>query len=114
MVGQSTSSIIVQISPVSYDLSGKTVKAVNSKGEELPIKLGKVVPFTGVLSSRAASTTGLYEIPVEGITVNDEIVESYGNSNAVASLVVNENVYSPCNGDFKFSLVDARWHDYQS
>ena len=68
MVGQSTSSIIVQISPVSYDLSGKTVKAVNSKGEELPIKLGKVVPFTGVLSSRAASTTGLYEIPVEGIT----------------------------------------------
>ena len=34
MVGQSTSSIIVQISPVSYDLSGKTVKAVNSKGEE--------------------------------------------------------------------------------
>ena len=44
MVGQSTSSIIVQISPVSYDLSGKTVKAVNSKGEELPIKLGKVVP----------------------------------------------------------------------
>ena len=93
MVGQSTSSIIVQISPVSYDLSGKTVKAVNSKGEELPIKLGKVVPFSGVLSSsRAASTTGLYEIPVEGITVNDEIVESYGNSNAVASLVVNENV----------------------
>ncbi len=109
MVGQSTSSIIVQISPVSYDLSGKTVKAVNSKGEELPIKLGKVVPFSGVLSSsRAASTTGLYEIPVEGITVNDEIVESYGNSNAVASLVVNENVYSPFNGDFNFSLVDAQ------
>lgn len=50
----------------------------------------------------------MYEIPVEGITVNDEIVESYGNSNAVASLVVNENVYSPFNGDFKFSLVDAQ------
>ncbi len=46
--------------------------------------------------------------PVEGITVNDEIVESYGNSNAVASLVVNENVYSPFNGDFNFSLVDAQ------
>lgn len=50
----------------------------------------------------------MYEIPVEGITVNDEIVESYGNSNAVASLVVNENVYSPFNGDFNFSLVDAQ------
>ena len=32
MIGQTASSVLVQISPASYDLSGKTVKAVNTQG----------------------------------------------------------------------------------
>lgn len=66
MIGQTASSVLVQISPASYDLSGKTVKVVNTKGEELPIKLGKATPVT---DARAASPVGLYEFPVESIVV---------------------------------------------
>lgn len=82
MIGQTASSVLVQISPASYDLSGKTVKVVNTKGEELPIKLGKATPVT---DARAASPVGLYEFPVESIVVNDEVVEEYADIQSPSS-----------------------------
>ena len=105
MIGQTASSVLVQISPASYDLSGKTVKVVNTKGEELPIKLGKATPVT---DARAASPVGLYEFPVESIVVNDEVVEEYADIQSLqASVVVNENVYSVFNNSFVFRLTEA-------
>ena len=93
MIGQTASSVLVQISPASYDLSGKTVKVVNTKGEELPIKLGKATPVT---DARAASPVGLYEFPVESIVVNDEVVEEYADIQSLqASVVVNE-MFTQC------------------
>ena len=104
-IGQTASSVLVQISPASYDLSGKTVKVVNTKGEELPIKLGKATPVT---DARAASPVGLYEFPVESIVVNDEVVEEYADIQSLqASVVVNENVYSVFNNSFVFRLTEA-------
>lgn len=105
MIGQTASSVLVQISPASYDLSGKTVKVVNTKGEELPIKLGKATPVT---DARAASPVGLYEFPVESIVVNDEVVEEYADIQSLqASVVVNENVYSVFNNSFVSRLTEA-------
>ena len=81
------------------------MKVVNTKGEELPIKLGKATPVT---DARAASPVGLYEFPVESIVVNDEVVEEYADIQSLqASVVVNENVYSVFNNSFVFRLTEA-------
>ena len=76
--------------------------------EEVPVTLGAPVPYKGKLTdySRAASTTGMYLIPVVHETITDENTEEYKDLQFV-SIVANEKVRSAFDGSFRFSLNNA-------
>ena len=108
IITQSTDSILVQVTPANYDLAALDLKVVNANNEEVPVTLGAPVPYKGKLTdySRAASTTGMYLIPVVHETITDENTEEYKDLQFV-SIVANEKVRSAFDGSFRFSLNDA-------
>ena len=108
IITQSTDSILVQVTPANYDLSALDLKIVTANNEEVPVELGKAVPYKGKLTanSRAASTTGMYLIPVELKNITDENVDEYQTEQYV-SIIANDKVRSAFDGSLDFKLQDA-------
>ncbi|MDN0051025.1 PL29 family lyase N-terminal domain-containing protein [Bacteroides gallinaceum] len=108
IITQSTDSILVQVTPANYDLAALDLKVINANNEEVPVTLGEPVPYKGELTynSRAASTTGMYLIPVVHNAITDENTEDYETAQFV-SIVANDKVRSAFDGSFRFSLNDA-------
>ena len=108
IVTQSNNQLMVQVTPANYDLSGAELKIVDSKDQIVPVKVGKAEAYTGLITSRATSPAGLYIVSVEATDITDANAETYatrqdGKKVAVA-LIVDDNVRSAFDGDFKFSL----------
>ena len=96
------------MTPTNYDLAALDLKVVNANNEEVPVTLGEPVPYKGklTLNSRAASTTGMYLIPVVHESIADENTEEYEQAQFV-SIVANDKVRSAFDGSFRFSLNNA-------
>ena len=96
MITTSADSLMVQVTPTNYDLSGDELQLVNSKNEVAPVTLGKAVAYNG-LYTRAASVNGMFKIPFSIETITDEIVEAYPNvtgKRPALSLVASDKVRS--------------------
>ena len=109
IVTQSNNQLMVQVTPANYDLSGAELKIVDSKDQIVPVKVGKAEAYTGLItSSRATSPAGLYTVSVEATDITDANTETYATrqngSKVAVALIVDDNVRSAFDGDFKFSL----------
>ena len=96
MITTSADSLMVQVTPTNYDLSGDELQLVNSKNEVAPVTLGKAVAYNG-LYTRAASVNGMFKIPFSIETITDEIVKAYPNTDGkrpALSLVASDKVRS--------------------
>ena len=96
MITTSADSLMVQVTPTNYDLSGDELQLVNSKNEVAPVTLGKAVAYNG-LYTRAASVNGMFKIPFSIETITDEIVKAYPNTHGkrpALSLVASDKVRS--------------------
>lgn len=96
MITTSADSLMVQVTPTNYDLSGDELQLVNSKNEVAPVTLGKAVAYNG-LYTRAASVNGMFKIPFSIETITDEIVKAYPNTYEkcpALSLVASDKVRS--------------------
>lgn len=96
MITTSADSLMVQVTPTNYDLSGDELQLVNSKNEVAPVTLGKAVAYNG-LYTRAASVNGMFKIPFSIETITDEIVKAYPNTygkRPALSLVASDKVRS--------------------
>ena len=96
MITTSADSLMVQVTPTNYDLSGDELQLVNSKNEVAPVTLGKAVAYNG-LYTRAASVNGMFKIPFSIETITAEIVKAYPNTygkRPALSLVASDKVRS--------------------
>ena len=112
IITQSTDSILVQVTPANYDLATLDLKVVNGNNEEVPVELGKAVPYTGKLTanSRTSSTTGMYLIPITHKNITEENTEDYEEAQFV-SIVANDKVRSAFDGSIRFSLNEVNQAD---
>ena len=96
MITASADSLMVQVTPTNYDLSGDELQLVNSKNEVAPVTLGKAVAYNG-LYTRTASVNGMFKIPFSIETITDEIVKAYPSTEGkrpALSLVASDKVRS--------------------
>ena len=101
LMTQDAGSVLVQVTPSNYDLAAiKDFSMVNSLNEVAPIKVGTPVAYNKLLTTKGVSENGLFELPIEATSLNEELVKLYKGNNVLLSLKANDKVRSGYNYTF--------------
>ena len=88
-------SVLVRVSPVTATLDPNSIKFINSKGEESLeglVKVASVKPYDKLLTTRATSASGLWEVVLEvADDVDDEFETKFDKATKVESSTIDSD-----------------------